>query len=192
MALNADNVRSAVTGAVYYDGSNTAADPTGTSSSLADYDDLGYVGDDGVTLTMPDAGDATPIKAWQNGATVRTLQAPPDDTPTAQLTLIETKLEVIEMVFGVTVTQTATEGSFVINTNAARTNAKLVIDVVDGDELIRIFGPKAKVTSIGEIDLKNGSEIGYQVTLALEFDQTLNGQAKVWMTALKTLAGGGE
>ena len=49
MTLTSDNVRVAVTGAVYM-GPTTATAPTGPTSSLGgDWDDLGYMNEDGVT-----------------------------------------------------------------------------------------------------------------------------------------------
>jgi len=186
--LNASNVRQAIAGAVYFDKTGAAAAPTGTASDTTGYDDLGYVSDSGVTLTMPGGGDSTPIKAWQNGATVRIIRTPSEDQPELSLTLIETKVEVIEAVFGVTVEQGETEGSFVINTNATRDHARLIFDVIDGDELIRIYAPKAIVTEVGEMAFTNGDPIGYEVTIACEYDDDLKGQAKVWSTALKTSA----
>ncbi|MCA0217920.1 MAG: hypothetical protein LCH43_11270 [Actinobacteria bacterium] len=187
MTLNADNVLVATTGAFYADTDGTATAPTGTASSLSSWgEEMGYVSDDGVSLKMPGLGDSTPLKAWQNGATVRKIHTPPDDVPQLTLTFIETKLHVIEFVFGVTITQTSTEGSFVINTTALREHVPCVLDVVDGSSLVRVYAPKAIITSIGEIKLTNTDEIGYQATLDLEYDATLAGQAKVWMTALKS------
>lgn len=186
MALNADKVRVAVTGAVYFDAANTATAPTDSSTALTGFNDLGYVSEDGVVLAMPDAGDSTPIKAWQNGATVRVIRSASEDNPSLQLTLIETNLKVIETAFGVTVTQGATDGNFVINTTTARSTGRLVLDVIDGAERIRIYAPKAAVSSVGEITFASSDAIGYQLTLDLNFDQTLGGQAKTWMTALKT------
>lgn len=186
MSLDASNVRVAVTGAVYTDPAGSATAPTGTASTLTGFDDLGYVSEDGITLAFPDAGDSTPIKVWQNGATVRTVRSSSDELPTLALTLVETKLEVIETVFGVSVTQTATEGEFVIDSTSTRSGAPLVLDVIDGDELIRVYAPSAVVTSIGEINLTSTDAIGYNVTLELEHNQTLGGNAKVWMTALKS------
>lgn len=188
MALNASNVRQAITGAVYYDKTAAAAVPTGTASDTTGYPDLGYLSEDGVALTMPDAGDSTPIKAWQNGATVRIIRTPSEDSPQFKFTLIETKLETIEAAFGVTVEQGPTEGSFVINTNKQREHARLVLDVIDGDELIRIYAPQAIVTAIDEIDFANSGPIGYALTVDCEYDDDLDGQAKVWMTALKSVA----
>lgn len=186
MALDASKVRVAVTGAVYYDPTGAAAAPTGTASALTGYDDLGYVSEDGVTLTMPGAGDTTPIRAWQNGAVVRTIRLPSEENPTLGLTLIETKLEVIEAVFGVTVSQTATEGTFEIDTTELRSHARLILDVIDGAELIRAFAPKPIVTEVSEITLANTSAIGYGVTIDCEKDNTLGYQLKTWMTALKS------
>lgn len=185
MALNADLVRVAVTGAVYSDVTAAAAAPTGTASALTGFDDLGYVSEDGVVLAFPDAGDAEPIRAWQNGAVVRTIRTASDEAPTIQLTLIETKLEVIQTVFGVTVTQGATEGSFEIVSGALRTPIPIVVDVVDGAELIRAYAPRSTVTSIGEINLVSTGAIGYQITLACDMGSSPTAyNLKTWMTAL--------
>lgn len=186
MSLSASNVRVAVTGAVYIDADGTVTAPTSASSSLTGFDDLGYVSEDGVTLTFPDAGDSTPIKAWQNGATVRTVRTTTDDLPTLELTLLETKLEVIEAVFGVTVTPAVADGSFIIDSTATRSPVALVVDAIDDAEIIRVYAPRAVVTSIGEINLTSTDAIGYGVTFELEYDSTLSGNAKTWMTALKT------
>lgn len=186
MALSADNVRVAVTGALYVDSDGTVTAPTSASSTLTGFDDLGYVSEDGVTLAFPDAGDSTPIRAWQNGATVRTVRQTSDELPTLALTLIETKLEVIETVFGATVTQAVGDGNFVIDSTATREPVALVLDVIDGAEIIRVYAPAAVVTSIGEIDLTSTDAIGYTVTFELEYNSALGGNAKTWMTALQS------
>jgi hypothetical protein len=183
MALDADNVRVAVTGAVYSGPTATTA-PTGTAAATTGFDDLGYVSEDGVTLSLPDAAESQPIKAWQNGATVRTIRSAPDENPTIVLTLIETKLEVIETVFGVTVTQVATEGSFEIDVTETRTPLSFLIDVVDGAELVRAYAPQGVVTSVGEIALTNTTAIGYQITIECERNTSKGYNLKTWMTAL--------
>lgn len=187
MTLDASKVRVAVTGAVYADKTSAATAPTGTGGSLdALLKDLGYVSEDGVTLTLPGGGDSSAIHAWQNGATVRTVHTPSDDNPQLELTLIETKLEVIEFVFGVTVTQTVSEGSFSFDTTATRSPAAIVVDVIDGSELIRIYAPQAYVSEIKEVTLTHTDAIGYGVTLDLERNGTAGYNLKTWMTALKS------
>lgn len=182
--VDAAKVRVAVTGAVSK-GLTSATAPTSQATALTGFSDLGYISEDGVTLALPDAGDTTPIKAWQNGATVRTIRETSDDSPTISFTLIETSKETIETYFGGTVTQTATEGSFSW-TNAARTANSYVLDVVDGAELIRVYIPRGVVASVGEITLANTEAIGYEVTIDAEYDATKTYNFKTWMTALKT------
>lgn len=185
MANDATKARVAVTGSLYIDITAAGAAPTSQASALAAaYKDMGYVSEDGVTLTMPDAGDSTPLKVWQNDATVRTVRSLTEDSPQITCTLVETKLEVIQAVFGTTVTQTGTEGSFEIDTTDTRTHVRAVLDVVDGAELIRVYAPYALVTSVGEIALTSRDLIGYQITLDLERDTTAGYNFKTWMTEL--------
>lgn len=184
MALDASKVRAAVTGAVSK-GPTTVTPPTGTAGAVTGVTDLGYISEDGVEINLPDAGDSTSIKAWQNGATVRVVRTPSEDSPTWHFTMLETKLETVETYFGVTVTQTATEGSFAY-TVGNRSHFAYVVDVVDGAELIRDFIPYGIVSSVGAQTLANGEIVGYEVTIDGEMSPTLGYNFKRWATALKS------
>lgn len=184
MSLDASKVRSAVTGAVSK-GLTSATAPTGTSGTLTGFTDLGYISEDGVEIQLPDAGDSNSIKAWQNGATVRVVKTPSEDSPTWHFTMLETKLETVELYFGVTVTATATEGSFTY-TVAGRDHFSYVVDVIDGSELIRDYIPYGIVSSVGAQTLSNGDIVGYEVTIDGELSPTLAYNFKRWATALKS------
>ncbi len=183
MALVEDNVRVAVSGAVGVADYGTTA-PTGTSGAFGD--DLGYISEDGVTETQPDSGDRSPIKAWQNGATVRVIRTASDDNPTWNFQLMETKLEVIELYYKTTVTQTVGEGSWEINSDALPEAHAFVIDLIDGDELIRTYVPKGFVVSTGDKVYRNNEHVGYEVTIEGEKDSAAGYNAKCWATALAT------
>lgn len=185
MALEEQNVAVAVTGAVSV-GTVGAAAPTGTASALTGFTDLGYVGEDGVTEANPSAGEAQKIKAWQNGATVRTIRAASEDNPTWTFVMIETKVETVETFYGTTVTQTATEGSFVIDSQALRGRFPYVLDVVDGSELERVYIPEGEVVEVGDKVYANGEVIGYEVTIEGHRSSAIGGNAKVWSTRLKS------
>lgn len=186
MALNAANVRVGVTGQVL-SGLTTATAPTGTASVTTGFTDLGYVSEDGVTLTLPDAGDTTQLKAWQNGATVRTIVGTSDDNTQVSLTLIETKPEVMALYYGAAVSgQTSTEGAFVVNNSVARPYNSFVIDVIDGANLKRIYIPYGTVTSVEEQVYANQELIGYGITIDCQFSATAGYNAKVWDTAAKS------
>ena len=185
MALDSSNVRVAITGALSVGPIGTTA-PTGTASAITPRTDLGYISEDGVTETQPGAADPQRIKAWQNGATVRTIRTPSDDLPTWSFTLLETKKEVIELYYRTTVTQTVTEGNFEIDTESMDPGHDFVLDVVDGAELERVHVPRGFVTEVGDKVYKNDVAIGYEVTIEGERDGVLGYNAKVWATALKS------
>ncbi len=185
MAQDATKVRVAVTGAVFK-GLTSAAAPTGTASAPTGFVDLGFIGEDGVEIELPEAGDSTPIKAWQLGTTVRIVRTPTEDNPTWKFVMIETSLVTVETYFGVTVTQTATEGSFAYKASTNRPFNSYVVDVIDGAELIRDYIPRGIVTSVGSHTLSNGEAIGYEVTVEGEWDSVKDYNFKRWATALKT------
>jgi hypothetical protein len=186
MANDASKVAVAVTGSVYKAPLATAA-PTSQASSLnVAFLDLGYIGEDGVTQTLPGAGDVNQIKAWQNGATVRTIRSASEDLPTFSFVALETNKTTLETYYGTTVTQTATEGSLVYNSQSVRTSYSWVIDVVDGAELERIYIPDGVVTEVGDRVYANGEPIGYEVTIEANYNTTLSGNAKLWTTRAKS------
>ena len=185
MAGDATKVRVAVTGAVLK-GLTTAAAPTGTAGVTTGFTDLGFIGEDGVEIELPDAGDSTPIKAWQNGTTVRVIRTPSEESPSWKFTLLETSIATVETYFGVTVTPAASEGSFEFKVQN-RAHESYVVDVIDGAELIRDYIPYGIVTSVGSHTLSNGDPIGYEVTVEGELDPVKLYNFKRWATALKTV-----
>lgn len=186
MALDATKVRVGVTGLVSA-GLTSATAPTGTGSTLTGFTDLGYVSEDGVSVSLPDSGDSTPIKAWQNGATVRTINATTEDVPQITLTLLETKPEVLALYYGVDVSgQTSTDGAFVVDSSTVRPYKSFVVDVVDGTNLKRIYVPQGYVSSVGEQVYANEEAVGYQVTIDCNRDGTKGFNLKVWDTAAKS------
>lgn len=184
MALDATKARSAPTGALSV-GATGATAPTGTGSALTGFTDLGYISEDGVTATLPGEGDVTSIRAWQNGAIVRTFRSPSEDSPTFSGVLMETKLETIELYYNATVTQTSTEGAFEYE-NGTRPYKSYVLDVVDGTELERTYIPRGVITEVGDKVYVGTDVIGYEVTIAADLDSVKGYNFKTWMTALKS------
>jgi hypothetical protein len=184
MAADAGNVLVAVTGAVWR-GDYAATAPTGTSGAPSAHTDLGYISDAGVEVNLPGTGDASPIKAWQNGTTVRTIRTSSEDLPSWTFTMLETNVDTVELYFGVTVTSGVSEGSFTY-TVEDRDPFSLVVDVVDGSELIRDYVPKAVVTGVEAHTLANTDAIAYRVTVEGELDPDANYNFKRWATALKS------
>lgn len=187
MSLTAANARVAKTGAVYIDITAAGTAPTSSSSAVnAAFKDMGYISEDGVTLSMPDSGEATNIKAWQNQAVLRTVRSATDDNPQLSFTIVETQIEAFKAVFGATVTSSVADGTFDFDTSDIRTPVRAILDVVDDAELLRIYAPRGIVSSISEINLTSTDLIGWGITLDLERDTTLGCNFRLWSTALKT------
>ena len=184
MTVDLSKVRVAVTGAVSK-GALAATAPTGTASAISGFTDLGGISEEGVRVQLPDAGDATPIKIWQNGQTARVVRQASDDLPTVTLKMVETSVATIETHFDCTVTQTSTEGSFEYKVQT-RSAKSYVVDVIDGAELIRVYIPRGVVASVGEIQFAGTDAIGYEVTIECELNTAGTYNLKTWMTALKS------
>ena len=157
MALTAANVRVAVTGAVYAGPTATAA-PTSHSSTLTGFVDLGYVSEDGVSETRDRSSE--PIRAWQNSDLVREVVT--ESSIQYELTLIETTEATVELFYGATV---AADGQIDINPATTGGAKSFVIDVIDGDEAIRIYVPRGEVTEVGDQVYAAGEPIGYEITI---------------------------
>ena len=186
MAVDESKVRVGVTGAVSKAPLGSVAPTDGSTALDAAYVDSGAISEDGVTITLPDSGDKTPIKIWQNGAQVRVLRTTSDDLATISFTMLETNKTAVETYFGVTVTAAATEGSFEYNVELPDPFA-YVLDVIDGAERHRYHSPRGVKASVGDLVYANGAPVGYQVTIEMEKDATAGYTLKGWMTDLKTV-----
>jgi hypothetical protein len=186
MATDATKVAVAVTGSVFKAPTGTAA-PTSQATALnVAFVELGYIGEGGVTQTLPATGDSTGIPVWQNGATVRTVRSAPTDLPTYSFVALETNKTVLESYYGATVTQTATEGALTVNSTSTRSAFAWVIDVVDGAELERVYIPEGVVVEVGDRVYANAEPIGYEVTIEARYNSGISGNAKLWTTRAKT------
>lgn len=185
MAQKASDVAVAVSGAVMK-GLTTATAPTGTSGATTGFTDLGFISEDGVEIELPGAGDSTPIKSWQNGTVVRTIRTPTDENPKWTFAMQQTSKESVETYFGVTITQTATEGSFEFVATANRPFNSYIVDAIDGAELQRDYIPRGVVTDVASHKLAGTEETVYEVTVEGEFDAVKGYNFKRWNTRLKS------
>ena len=168
MALTAANVRVGVTGAVYVAPIATAL-PTDATTALAnDYDDVGFIHEDGVTETQDT--DTEDIKAWQNGATVRKVQTSHDLM--YQFTMLETNATVLEEYYGDFTEGAASADDVVEITGEELPNRRWVLSVVDGLEVIRIVVPDGQITERGDVTYANNEAIGREVTITCYPDST--------------------
>lgn len=166
MTLNADNVRSALTGAVYVAPTGTAVPSTPTEAWNAAFTDLGYLSEDGITEAH--SADWNQIRAWQNRTIVRQLLTGAEAT--FAFTLLETTNAGLEVYHGGSTVVTQ-GGTYQLNVMEPEEDYRIWgIDVVDGDDHIRIIIPDGSVTETGDIVYQNGEAIGYPITVTARSD----------------------
>lgn len=160
MALDADNVRSALTGAVYTAAKGTTAPTDPTTAFGVGWVDLGYVNEDGVTESNSD--DWNEVKAWQNRTIVRRLLSSSEET--FKFMLLETTAAALTLYHaGSAITGS---GPWTMEVVQPTENRKAFgIDVIDGSIHTRILVPDGQVTDRGDIVYKNGDAYGYEMTI---------------------------
>lgn len=158
MALVAANVRVGVTGGVYRAPLGTALPTDATSPIPAEFLDVGYIHEDGVTQSQET--DTEDIVAWQNGDVVRKVQTSHDLTFTVPM--IETKAITLGLYYN---DDAATDSTFQV-TGAQATHYAWIIDVVDGDHVVRMCLPDGQVTEKGEVTYQNSEAVSYEITLS--------------------------
>jgi hypothetical protein len=181
MPQSIDEVRVGVDGVVSSAPTGTAA-PTAVDSVLASpWVDLGYVSEDGVTESNTTTSEK--VRAWQNAAVVRTLVT--EGETTFSFNLIQTNADTLAEYYGLETGDIDTaDGSFVSSPTRQRPNRSYVIDVVDGDELIRKYIKVGQITEVGDQVFQNGAPIGYEVTITAYDDATLGGSVKHFYSSL--------
>lgn len=161
MASDATNVRVALSGAVYTAPSNTAYPADATSAWGAGWLDLGYISEDGVTESYDDNSET--IKAWQGGATVRSIITSTDAT--FHFVCLETNINVLETYHkGSLLTDDGTTATMNV-TNATADEKMFGFDVLDGNDHIRIVVPRGEVSERAEITYTNSAAAAYDITI---------------------------
>jgi hypothetical protein len=162
MTETAANVLVGVNGAVYRAALGSTL-PTDPSTSLnAAFKHVGYVGDEGVIEST--ATEVSEVKAW-GGDVVRKIQTKHDVT--YAFTMLETNDETMGVYYGT--------GNFATETSI--TGDELdhncwVIEVLDGDDTLRVVIPDGQITERGDVGYVGEDAAKYPVTVTCYPDNT--------------------
>lgn len=162
MALDSDNVRVAVTGAVYVAPTGTTAPAYADDALDVAFVDLGYVSADGVVETIDRSTEQ--IRSWQDGSLVREITS--EGTFSVEMTFIETSSAVVELYYGATLVT----GAMSLDPRQSGGRKAFVVDIIDGTKIERTYIPSGEITAVGERTLASGEAIGYQVTVTAYAD----------------------
>lgn len=166
MAVDSENVRVAVTGALSYAPIGTALPTDATTALNAAFKDVGYIDTNGIARAH--SVDTNDIVAWQNADLVRKVAT--KDTLTYKFSMLESNDNSRTIYYGnVDGTTKAAHGVGGIGIRGC-----WVIDVVDGADLIRKVIPDAQVTDWDDQTLASGDAVMYGVTLTAYPDSSGN------------------
>lgn len=184
--MNKNNVTTGkrrTAGGIYWAPPGTSL-PTDASTALASaFKNVGYVGEDGVTNSK--SRETVEIKEW-GGETV--LSENVSQSEAYKWKSIEYLcLDTLKAVYG---TENVAESSGAITiTVKAGTYGKgvWVIDTaLAGGRLQRIVIPDGVITEIGDIVYVGNDVTAFDITLACNFDATLGGTSKIYISAVPT------
>lgn len=161
MTNNSANVRIGITGELYNAVTGTARPTTAVSALNAAYGGNGYISEDGVTETPDETVERIP--AW-GGYIVRSTTT--EATVTLQMTLIETKVSVLELYHKGSTVEEVSTGQFKIDVRIpTEVRQQFVLDVLDGTKHLRFDVGDGEVTERGEIVYATAEAIAYNITI---------------------------
>jgi hypothetical protein len=155
MALEADNVVVGVTGGVYFAPLATALPVDATTALAVTYLEVGYLEESGVVEGQ--ASSTSKIKAWQNAAIVRVLET--EHSATLKFTMQESNPNTLSLFYG-----NYAAGAVEVK-GGVQPHHVVVIEVIDGANVVRMVAEDAQVTDRGDVSYVNGAVASYPVTL---------------------------
>lgn len=162
MALVASEVDVAITGEMFSAPPGTTLPTTASGTLDAAFIGHGYCSEDGITEAWED--NVENIVAWQSATVVRAART--ESLVTVQTTLIQNRGSNLELYHPGSLMETDGATGWMLEVKPANSDPRIfVINVVDGDTVMRFVLGNAEVTARGEIAYANGQAIGYNVTI---------------------------
>lgn len=178
---NSANVRVGAVGVVSLDSGSGVA-PTDASSALVGFNDLGEIGDGGQTEAR---NRSTNDIKNMSGKVLRTVVT--ESSVQFKFVLLETRKEVLEAFYGVTVN--ASDGSLTVDPSLTGGRKKWVLDTTDGTNYERTYLPEAEPTEVGDVVKVAGEAVGYEFTISAYPSTLLAGKSyKKFYSQLVTAA----
>ncbi len=164
-----------IDGNVYVGVSGVALAPTSALSTPGGtWTDLGLTTNTGVTRSEP--ATAQTRRAWQNNTKLRTLVT--EAAVRWTTILVQTNPDTVELFHGVPL---EADGSLITNPGVWPT-IEWLIDLIDGDNVIREYAPTAQVVEIGDQVAVAGDTFGWPITIEASYDATLGGYTQRWFS----------
>ena len=129
---------------------------------------LGYLSEDGVKVTQ--ATDSQNIMSWQSKTPLRSFVTSREVS--LEFTMLELSQRNFQLYFGQTIS-TGDPSEFSITVRGdepAHHQYAVLLDLIDGDLITRLFYPRASLSQAGDMEVTQGGAIGLPVTMAAQDD----------------------
>lgn len=168
-ALNVTTGKPKTTGAVYRAPLGTTLPTDPTTALASGFVCTGYISDDGVVNS--NSPESESVKAWGGDEVLHTQTGKKD---TFKFTLLEAQNEnALKNVYGdsnVSATAATTSSPKLITVTANSTElpecSYVIETIMKNNGIKRIVIPCGKVTNVGDITYKDGSALGYELTIS--------------------------
>ena len=158
------------TGMFYHAPVNTALPAYPTATLASAWEEVGYVGEDGITFSPSIASDQ--LKDWSR--TIRRT-TPTEDSPTVQVPIISTTSESLKTVFGSESVTAATASSSHGATATVTITANTMPDAEaflfigkDGEDSFMLGTTKGYISAVDDITFVPGDPITWNATIAAD------------------------
>lgn len=166
MAKDADKIVVAATGSVYAAPIATTPPTDATTGLNAAFIDLGYVSEDGVTVTI--GKNVEEIRAWQSAEPIRRIVTA--RSMKVSFTLMEWKEWTLEVATGGATADNSAQWKLTPPDADDLTELAYVVQWLDGANDYRLYIPRALVVEDVEFNLARTTNAGLPVTLEATVD----------------------
>ena len=141
----------------------TSAPTDATSALAADWSTLGYLSEDGVTLSQ--STNSEDIYPWQGRSPVRTMIT--ERNLAMEFSMFEFNEQNLQLYFGMEQATQGTADSWSLNvvSNAPAQIYSFVIDVADLDVKVRYYIPRGSLSDAGDLEITDSGVMALPVTL---------------------------
>jgi hypothetical protein len=163
--MNSNNVRTGrpnVGGAIFTAPAGTAIPTDATSPLSADFIELGYASEEGITNTVTTENNA--VTAWGGDEVLNEITSRSEEF---NFKLIETSTETLKEVYGAENVSVDASGTAVLHNARTLAERVHVYEMLMGaGKIKRIVVPRVKTTELGEVVYNGSDPVGYELTLA--------------------------
>ena len=146
----------------------TKAPATVNTAPADPWQTLGYLSEDGVKVSQ--STDSQNIMSWQSKSPLRSFVTSREVS--LEFTMLELSKRNFELYFGQKIDDTTdpAEFSVTVRGDAPAYQYAVLLDLVDGDLITRLYYPRASLSQAGDMEVTQQGAIGLPVTMAAQDD----------------------